>query len=51
MWLGELCENTQHLSVSIAMLEEEIVGVNVRLHQALRQQFARTLLKVTVNLQ
>ena len=51
MWLGELSENTQHLSMSITMLEEEIVDVNVRLNQAVRQQFARTLSDVTINLQ
>ena len=51
MWLGELSENTQHLPMSIAMLEEEIVDVNVKLNQALRQQFARTLSDVTMNLQ
>ena len=30
-------KNTQHLSMSIAMLEEETVEVNVRLNQAVRQ--------------
>ena len=42
MLLGELSENTQHLSMSITMLEET-VDINVRLSQAVRQQFARTL--------
>ena len=49
MWLGELSENAQHLSMSITMLEEETVDVNVRLIQAVRQQFARTLSDVTIN--
>ena len=47
MWLRELSENTQHLSMSIAMLEEEIVDVNVTLNQAVRQQFVRTLSDIT----
>ena len=51
MWLGEFRENTQHLSMSITMLEEEIFDVNVRLIQAVRQQFARVLSDVTINLQ
>ena len=51
MWLGELSENTQHLSTSITILEEEIVDVNVRLNQTVRQQFARTLSDITINLQ
>ena len=29
MWLGELSENTQHLSMSITVLEDEIVDINV----------------------
>ena len=51
MWLGELNENTQHLSMSIAMLEEEnlIVEVNVRLNYALRQQFPSTLSDITMS--
>ena len=51
MWLGELSKNTQHLSMSITMFKEEIVDVKVRLNQAVRQQFARTLSDVTINLQ
>ena len=51
MWLGELCEKTQHMCMSITMLEEEIVDINVRLNQAVRQEFARTLSDVTINLQ
>ena len=43
MCLGELSENTWYLSMSITLLEEEIVDVNVRLNQAVRQQFARIL--------
>ena len=37
MWLEELSENTQHLSMFIASLEEEILDINVRLNQAVRQ--------------
>ena len=44
-------KNTQHLSMSITMLEEETVDVNVRLNQAVRQQFARTLSDVTMKFQ
>ena len=40
MWLEELSENTQHLSMSIAMLKEEIVDVIVRLNQAVRQRLS-----------
>ena len=32
---------TLQLSMSIATMEEEIVGVSVRLNQAMRQQFPR----------
>ena len=32
VWLGELSENMQHLSMSIAILEEEIVDVNMRIN-------------------
>ena len=49
MWLEELSENTQHLSMSITMLEE--IVDNLRLNQAVRQQFTRTLLGITINLQ
>ena len=37
--------------MSVAMLEEENVDVNVRLNQVMRQQFARTLSDVTMNFQ
>ena len=52
IWVGELSEkNTQHLSMSTAMLEEEIVDINLRLNQAARKQFARTLLDVIMKFQ
>ena len=31
MWLRELSENTQHLSMSIATLEAEILDINMGL--------------------
>ena len=37
--------------MSTAMLEEEIVNVNLRLNHAVRQQFARTLSDVTMKFQ
>ena len=37
--------------MSIAMLKEEIVDVNVRLNQAMRQQFARTLSDIPMKFQ
>ena len=37
--------------MSIAMLEEEIVDVNVILNHDVRQQFARTLSDVTMKFQ
>ena len=37
--------------MSTAMLEEEIVDINFRLNQAVRQQFARTLSDITINFQ
>ena len=41
-------KNTQHLSMSIVVLEKEIVNINMRLNQAVRQQLARTLSDVTI---
>ena len=40
-WSGELSDNysTLQLSMSIATMEEEVVGVSVRLNQAMRQRF------------
>ena len=48
-WPGELSNNYAattylcllQLSMSIATMEEEIVGVSVRLNQAIRQQFPK----------
>ena len=40
---------TQQLSVSAVALEEEIIGVNVRLHQAVRWWFSSTLSGVALN--
>ena len=37
--------------MSIAMLEKEIVDINVILNQAVRQQFARTLSDITMKFQ
>ena len=37
--------------MSTAMLEEEIVDINVKLNLAVRQQFARTLSDVTMKFQ
>ena len=37
--------------MSTAMVEKEIVDINLRLNQAVRQQFARTLSDVTMKFQ
>ena len=37
--------------MSTAMLEEEMVDINLRLNQAVRQQFARTLSDITMKFQ
>ena len=37
--------------MSIAMLEEKIIDINLRLNQAVRQQFATTLSDVTMKFQ
>ena len=39
--------NTPQLSMSIAAMEGEIVDVNMRLNQVVRQQFSRTLSGIT----
>ena len=43
--------NTLQLSMSIAIVEGEIVEVNVRLNQVVRQQFSRTSSGITLNFQ
>ena len=43
--------NTPQLSMSIATMEGEIVDVNVRLNQDVRQQFSRTSSGITSNFQ
>ena len=42
---------TPQQSMSIATMEEEIVNVNVRLNQDVRQQFSRTSLGTALNFQ
>ena len=41
-WSGELSDNyTVTISMSITTMEEEIVGVSIRLNQAMRQRFPK----------
>ena len=42
---------TLQLSMDIATMEEEIVGVSVRLNQAMRQQFPKTWSCMALNFQ
>ena len=42
MWSGELSIIALQLSMFITTMEEEIVDVNVRLNQVVRQQVSRT---------
>ena len=42
---------TPQLSVSIAKMEEEILDVNVRLNQAVRQRLSRTSSDMALNFQ
>ena len=49
MWSGVIIR--LQLSMSIATMEEEIVEANVRLNQAVRQQFSRTSSGIALNFQ
>ena len=41
-WSGKLSDNyTATISISTATIEEEIVGVSVRLNHAMRQRFPK----------
>ena len=53
MSLGELSYNytTAVYCMSTATMEEEIVDVNMRLNQAVRQQFSRTSSGIALNFQ